>query len=212
MDNISAVISENIKKYRKQNGLTQEELADRLGITFQAISKWETGLCAPDILLLPDLADIFGCTIDELFSRAAANNASPLPWEDDGVTRGVIFVGKKLLSAEETAGRFTLHVTDLPYCDGRAVNINGECDVAVEGDVEGSCNAKRNINVSGDVGGGCSANGSITVYGDVGGGCSANGSIQVDGDVMGNCESTGNIIVDGDIMGSCIAGGGISCG
>ncbi|MBQ7715434.1 MAG: helix-turn-helix domain-containing protein [Clostridia bacterium] len=212
MDNINAVLSENIRKFRKQSGLTQEELADRLGITFQAISKWETGLCAPDILLLPDLADIFGCTIDDLFSRIHADSEPVLPWNDDGTVRGAIFIGKKLLSAEETAGRFTLYVTDLPYNDGRTVNINGECDVAVEGDVAGGCSANGALTVSGDVGGGCSANGTLSVSGDVGGGCSANGNIEVKGDVMGNCESTGSITVKGDIMGSCFAGGGINRG
>ena len=214
MENISVVISENIKKYRKQIGLTQEELADRLGITFQAISKWETGLCAPDILLLPDLADIFNCKIDELFSRDGQAGEPVLPWEDDGIVRGVVFIGRKLLSSEETAGRFTLHVADLPYdCNNKKeINISGECNVTVEGDVYGECNANGSMSISGDVSGSCNSNGSITVEGDVGGGCAANGSIQIEGDVMGHCESNGNITVEGDIMGACIAGGGINRG
>lgn len=212
MDNICAVMSENIKKYRKQNNLTQEELADRLGITFQAISKWETGLCAPDIILLPDLADMFGCTIDELFSRVTTDNESPLPWEDDGVTRGVVFVGKKLLSAKETAGHFTLHVSDLPCHDDRIVNINGECDVSVEGNVAGGCHAEGAIKVSGNVGGGCSTNESLIVTGDVAGHCSASGNIQVKGDVLGHCNASENITVKGNIMGSCIAGDKINRG
>ena len=60
-------IGSKIKKLRYNAGLTQEQLADRLGLSPQAISKWETGSSMPDITLLPPLAEIFGTTIDELF-------------------------------------------------------------------------------------------------------------------------------------------------
>lgn len=60
-------LSENIKKLRKQRGLTQERLADSLGVTFQAVSKWERGESFPDIVTLPVIAAFFDTTIDELF-------------------------------------------------------------------------------------------------------------------------------------------------
>ena len=44
-----------IARYRKENGLTQEALANRLGVTNQAVSKWEGDVCCPDIQLLPEL-------------------------------------------------------------------------------------------------------------------------------------------------------------
>ena len=47
--------------------MTQEELADKLGVSFQAVSKWENAQSAPDISLLPLLAETFRCTIDDLF-------------------------------------------------------------------------------------------------------------------------------------------------
>ncbi len=47
--------------------MTQEELSQRLGVTPQAVSKWENEVSCPDIMLLPDLADVFDITIDELF-------------------------------------------------------------------------------------------------------------------------------------------------
>lgn len=59
-------LNESIAFLRKQKGLTQEELANALGVTNQAVSKWESAQCCPDILLLPDLAKIFDVSIDEL--------------------------------------------------------------------------------------------------------------------------------------------------
>lgn len=65
MENSMSCLSSNICALRKQHSLTQEALADKLGLTFQAVSKWENGLSSPDIQLLPELADIFGVSLDE---------------------------------------------------------------------------------------------------------------------------------------------------
>lgn len=59
-------INEQIAFLRKQKGLTQEELANALGVTNQAVSKWESAQCCPDIQLLPDIAKLFDVSIDEL--------------------------------------------------------------------------------------------------------------------------------------------------
>ena len=56
-----------IKSLRLSRSMTQEQLAQKLGVTAQAVSKWESGTNMPDILMLPDLSVIFGVTIDELF-------------------------------------------------------------------------------------------------------------------------------------------------
>ena len=55
-----------IKSFRKKLDLTQEELAERLGVSFQAVSKWETCSAYPDIAMLPILANFFNVTTDEL--------------------------------------------------------------------------------------------------------------------------------------------------
>lgn len=60
-------IGQNVKKLRDERNITQQELADALGVTFQAVSKWECGITVPDIAMLPDIADYFSVTIDELF-------------------------------------------------------------------------------------------------------------------------------------------------
>ena len=61
-------IGNAIKKLRMDRKITQEEVAEYLGISFQAVSKWEAGTTMPDITLLPKIADFFGVRIDDLFS------------------------------------------------------------------------------------------------------------------------------------------------
>ena len=57
-----------IKKLRIQRGITQEELANKMGVSFQAVSKWETNTTTPDIAIVPHLALFFGVSIDTLFA------------------------------------------------------------------------------------------------------------------------------------------------
>lgn len=59
-------IGENIRSFRKKNGLTQESLADRLGVTYQSVSRWENGTTYPDLELIPTIAEVLAITIDEL--------------------------------------------------------------------------------------------------------------------------------------------------
>ena len=59
-------LSENLRKYRIMKNLTQEDVAEYLGITPQSVSKWERGESYPDITLLPALANIFETSIDLL--------------------------------------------------------------------------------------------------------------------------------------------------
>ncbi len=59
-------IGENIRNFRKKNDLTQEALADRLGVTYQSISRWENGTTYPDLELIPAIAEVLTVTVDEL--------------------------------------------------------------------------------------------------------------------------------------------------
>ena len=61
-------IGNQIKALRLRRGTTQEALAQHLGVTAQAVSKWERGVATPDIGMLPDISAYFGVTIDELFA------------------------------------------------------------------------------------------------------------------------------------------------
>lgn len=59
-------IGECIAYKRKEKGVTQEQLADYIGVSKASVSKWESGLSYPDILLLPELATYFNISVDEL--------------------------------------------------------------------------------------------------------------------------------------------------
>lgn len=60
-----------IKKIRIENKLTQKELAEKLGVTFQAVSKWENGKNIPDILILQEFSRLFNVDINEILSGEA---------------------------------------------------------------------------------------------------------------------------------------------
>ena len=55
-----------ISSLRKENGLTQFELAEKMGVTDKAVSKWERDLSYPDVNSIPKLAEVFGVSVDEL--------------------------------------------------------------------------------------------------------------------------------------------------
>lgn len=59
-----------IARHRKAHNMTQMELADRMNVSFQAVSNWERGQSMPDISKLPELAECFGVSIDELLGRS----------------------------------------------------------------------------------------------------------------------------------------------
>ncbi len=97
-------LGDNISYLRRSTGMTQEMLAYRLGVSSQAVSKWERQLSCPDVSLLPVMADVFEVSIDELFVSldpdAAANHIDALPWEDDGRVRIAVFEGKRICIRE----------------------------------------------------------------------------------------------------------------
>lgn len=67
-------IGERIKSLRKQNGMTQEKLAEYLCVSYQAVSKWECGLTNPDLSLIAPLTRLFNISADELLGIKVADN------------------------------------------------------------------------------------------------------------------------------------------
>lgn len=65
---MNETIGSRIAKYRKEKGMTQEDLANQMGVSSQAVSKWENDISCPDIAALPKLCTLLGITTDELLS------------------------------------------------------------------------------------------------------------------------------------------------
>ena len=85
-------LGKRIMEHRKRMGLTQDQLAEKLGITAQAVSKWENDLSCPDIAMLPKLAEIFGISADELLGmeqKAKVHEAEVVDDDEDASDRGV---------------------------------------------------------------------------------------------------------------------------
>ena len=80
---------------RKEKGMTQLELADRMGVTDKAVSKWERDLSFPDVSSIPKLAEILGVSVDELMQVKAESKEEPLKNKVDEIV-DVAFKGVAL--------------------------------------------------------------------------------------------------------------------
>lgn len=100
-------IGKKITNLRKAHNMTQMELSDKLGISFQAVSNWERGNTMPDISKLPELADIFHISVDELLNgkaplvEAVLNDTVDEYMEEGNVTEQEIADTLPLLKPEQ---------------------------------------------------------------------------------------------------------------
>lgn len=223
-------LCKNIAALRKGAGLTQEALAARLGLTYQAISKWENGLSCPDVQLLPQIADIFNVSIDALFGRecrlpepmpaAEAESAAlikiesnqpveviydrhPLPWEDDDTLYIALYRGRELLN--EDALPLEL-LSEVPFVyEGPALNIHSILPVHIEGDVGGDIFCGCDVSCE-NVGGDVTAAGNVDC-GSVAGHVTTTGDVDC-GSVEGNVFAHGDVD-SGSVRGSVYAGGDV---
>ena len=127
-------IGERIAYYRRLNAMTQEELAERLSVSAQAISKWEQKINSPDIMLLPEIADVFSVSVDELFGRKV--NTEPVfelvetvPWEDDRKIRFAVYHGKKLVQQSAHELQCGTNTINIHFDYGNEYKIHGICKV-----------------------------------------------------------------------------------
>lgn len=184
------VIDKVIKELRTSKNISQEVLAEKAGVSVQAVSKWENGLSCPDIALLPELADFFGVSCGYLLTGKAEGSIS-LP--DDGVLRIVQAVGSRVLDRNEFDKEHEIKVKFPDINEQPSLNMEVWGNFSVDGGINGSVNA-----------GGCINCGNITVSAQAGDGINCgniNGSAQAGGGI--NC---------GNINGDASAGGSINCG
>lgn len=195
-------LGNKIAHHRKKQNITQEALAQQLGVTNQAVSKWESDQCCPDVMLLPKIADIFGSTIDELFDRKAAQpEAAPTSLPDDNVLRVYMYVGRKMVGCGPAKKGYEFHYHGT--VDGVVSCASISC-----GDVTGNVEATGNVscgNVLGHVDAGCDVN-CGNVEGNVDAGCDVRCS-----DVKGSVDAGLNVSC-GNVGGDVDAGCTVECG
>ena len=140
-------LAENLRKLRREKGVSQAGLADALDISIQAVSKWETGASCPDISLLPRIAEYFAVSIDDLFygPRTVYKSVGRCDLPDDGVFRVVQAVGKHILKAEQYNERKIVKIT-LPDSAELPPLLEFRAPTVITGDL--NCESLR---VSGDL-------------------------------------------------------------
>ena len=192
-------LGQNIARLRAQKNLSQGDLADALEVSRQSVSKWENGLSCPDVQLLPQLADLFHVTLDDLFGREAPQPQRTaeqeeaertLPWPDDDTLYVVMYHGHQLLTEDPAVLKG--HREELRFVyDGPAVNVSSWFDVVCEsGPVEG------NVTAGGDVACG-GVTGDVRSGGDVACG-SVGGSVRAGGDVVCRKDGDGFVFTTGE--------------
>ena len=209
-NSIGGIIGRNISTLRKSKGLTQDGLAGELGVSFQAVSKWETGQSCPDISLIPIIADFFDISIDELFDRIVAAKITDkeprydlvmeVPWQDDEKIRMVVYQGKKLLVKQEDIKEFTF-------------SLEGEVrDVVCHGNINGAVNAGGDVCCVGSIGGNVATKGDISVDGSIGGDVATRGNVNCGGAIGGDLATdSGNVncsVIGGSVTTDC---GSVTC-
>ncbi len=196
-------LGNQIAQLRKNLNITQDALAQRLGVTNQAVSKWESDQCCPDVMLLPKLADIFDVSIDVLFGRApqaAPVQVTGLPWPNDETLRVVVYMGHTLVGNSRETEKLTFQY------EGPALNIDSQVSVSC-GDVAGNVDAGGSVacaNVEGSV----DAGGSVTC-GNVGQDVDAGGHVKCEC-VGGDVDAGGNVTC-ANVGGDVDAGDNVTC-
>lgn len=218
-------ISEVIKNKRRDMNISQEALGEKLGVTVQAVSKWETGLSYPDITLLPQIAEYFNISLDRLFYGGEdIDEGNHVVFEeipDDNNLRVFQCLGQKILKKEiyEKGKPFELIIPDN---DDKTLNFEIWGGASIEGDISGNVNAGDGVNCGGvrgnvhagdgvncgGVGGDVHAGDGVN-SGGVSGSVSAGDSVNC-GSVGGNVDAGDNIMC-GNISGNAQAGDRIEC-
>ncbi len=119
-------ISETIKKIRKENKLTQKQLADKLNVTYQAVSKWENGLNIPDITILKEICTEFNIDINDLLDNKINNKKKNIKIISVSVL--IIFIlvliSISLFHRDDNYFKKTTSVTNEFTVDGSIASIN----------------------------------------------------------------------------------------
>lgn len=208
-------LGKTIQTLRKEKNLTQNELAEKLFVSYQAISQWENGNTNPDITIIPNIADVFGITIDELFGRPKKESINEeCSWEKISIkdfNKNTLYIllveGNKLQKAIDYK-EFLKRYEDIDInVTGEIKDVYSHFSVKVDGEVRGSVVAGDGVNC-GNVGGSVNAGDGVNC-GNVGGSLSAGDSVNC-GNIHGSV-SAGDSINCGNVDGSVASGDSVNC-
>ena len=176
-------IGKTICELRRAAGLTQEALAEKLGLSYQAVSKWENGLSCPDLSLIPAIAEIFDTDINTLFgftpkAKNAENVRCSLPWQDDDTLYIAVFEGHSLV--EKFSDKLQKRLSQPLTIEGDVGNINCSLNLHINGDILGDASAGGNIYCE-DISGDASAGGNVCCE-EIGGNANASCRINIEKD------------------------------
>lgn len=226
--------SQKIRALRKDKGLTQEQLAQELGLSVQAVSKWECAASYPDIEMLVRIAEYFGTGIGELLttppppqekaaehpSQTAENSEKPtLP---EGALSSLALPSADILCSVQLRDGRVLQSSSMefPASDNALYVVqiyNGHILQADEYDPDSSISLVipddiqdiLNVTVYGNISGDVNAGGNVTC-GEVNGDVDTGGNATC-GEVNGDMSAGGNVTC-GDVGGDVDAGGNVACG
>ena len=207
-----------IRELRHKAGMSQEQLAEKFGVSVQAVSKWECSQSYPDVELMRDIAGTFGVTVDYLLNGEQTVLKAEIPvysdaFPDDDVLRVVQYRGNRLLRKDEYDPNNAIPIdvsTICEYAKKGNVTFNVEIWVSadIDGEVQGNVNAGDCVVCDGIVGN-VNAGGSINCDGIVGN-VNAGECVNSDG-IVGNVSAGANITCD-DVAGNVNAGNNVDCG
>lgn len=203
------IISQNLLELRSAIGLTQIELADKLHVSHQAISQWERSETLPDILTLPDLADIFGVSVDRILGRTE-------PVENPTVSNipntTTISLGEAASNSDYTV---TIYKDDemlqsvptnlqdrlIFVLEGKCRELTTCCSAEIHGDVNGDVTVSGGLQVGSDICGDVTASGGVTIQGDIEGDVTLSGTCTITGDIEGDVNTDHDLTINGNVEG-----------
>ena len=111
---MNVVLGENLAKYRKKAGYSQEELADKLGVSRQAVSKWERGEASPDTENLIALSRLYGVTLDELVNKEPSESETKTNEKKDD-NRNYVHIGLDGIHVKDDEDEFKAKLKEIAH-------------------------------------------------------------------------------------------------
>lgn len=196
-------IGEKIRKARKVQNLSQEDLAGEIGISVQAVSKWECGQSCPDIMYLPHIADYLEVSLDDLLREETSEFVRPqrlgkIELPDDGKVRIFQCIGNRVITQNELEGKSQKDIPVIPLAIETNQMPKGNLCIEIWGSAQ----------IEGFIQGDVSAGTSVTCEG-VQGDVNAGGSV-ICANVAGDANTRGSVTC-ANVIGDVNAGGSVTC-